>query len=589
MQRLKSRDHVDQVAIASSQGSIVEKSSEGLLIGSASEIIPKFWMKGGLFIFVGAMGAVVRLISPFLRNKDVDPAVLVIDSKGLHIVPLVGGHKGGAEELAQELAEDLGAKAIFTSDSKIQKRLALDSFGKAWGWNRSGDLEQWNQLMIRQSKGDIIHVNQLTGLDCWQSTKASSNYLFDLKNNIPNNSAFLSIGSKVTEGCSWHPPTLWVGIGCERNTSQTLIYRSIQESFKDIGLAQGAIAGIASIDIKSNENGLLSFIADNQWPINFYSAEELAKISVPNPSLRVQKEIGSPSVAEASALLAAGDNSQLLFEKHIYYSTEDECGAVTIAIAQSKNSFAPKRGELHLVGSGPGELSFLTNDARFALSRCVIWIGYGLYLDLLEPLRRDDQVRLDGKLTFENDRCEQALEFAKQGARVALISSGDTGIYGMAGLALELWLSLERNKRPLFQVHPGISALQIAASKIGAPLMNDFCTISLSDLLTPWEQIEERLNCAAKGDFVIAIYNPRSEKRSWQLGRAIDIFNNYRSPLTPIALCRQLGRLEEAVEIYKLDSLPLDKVDMLSVLVVGNSRSLVKDSVFITPRGYLVT
>tara|TARA_Y100001968_G_scaffold116045_1_gene105398 strand:+ start:274 stop:2046 length:1773 start_codon:yes stop_codon:yes gene_type:complete len=587
MQRLRSRNHVDQLALTYGAASKIDELKKNeLLIGSASEIICQFWNEGCFVIVVGAIGAVVRLVAPFLRNKDVDPAVLVIDAKGLNIVPLLGGHKAGADQLAQELAEDLGGYPVFTSDSKSQGRLPLDSFGQAWGWKRSGDLSDWNDLIKRQAKGEEIDINQLSGSNLWKSSKASSNCEVVLYQSNSANKASLSIGSKFVEGCAWHPPTLWIGLGCERNTSQNLFFRSIEESFDQAGLAQEAIAGIASIDIKSDEISLLELLKVKKWPVHFFSAEELSHISVPNPSQRVKKEIGINSVAEASALLAAGEGAELLLEKHIFHSQDDEYGAITIAIAESASSFAPHRGELHFVGTGPGQISFLTNDARFALARCVIWIGYELYLDFLEPLRRNDQVRIDGNLTFERERCKKALELAKQGARVALVSSGDSGIYGMAGLALELWLEQSKNERPFFEVHPGISALQMAAAKVGAPLMNDFCTISLSDLLTPWEKIEERLKFASIGDFVIAIYNPRSKQRSWQLSRAIEIVKDHRSADTPIALCRQLGRPEERIDIYRFDFFPIEQVDMLSVLLIGNSRSLFKDSVFVTPRGY---
>ena len=204
----------------------------------------------------------------------------------------------------------------------------------------------------------------------------------------------------------------------------------------------------------------------------------------------------------------------------------------------------------------------------------------------MDSIRRTDQVRIDSKLTFEKDRCEYALELAKEGARVALISSGDSGIYGMAGLALELWLHEKIDSRPLFQVHPGISSFQMAAAKLGAPFMNDFCSISLSDLLTPWQQIEKRIRSAAKGDFVTAIFNPKSIKRDWQLKKADDLLLEFRKPTTPVAVARQLGRFEENIEIYTLESLPYNKVDMLTILVVGNSQSIFENNKFLTPRGY---
>jgi cobalt-precorrin 5A hydrolase/precorrin-3B C17-methyltransferase len=213
-------------------------------------------------------------------------------------------------------------------------------------------------------------------------------------------------------------------------------------------------------------------------------------------------------------------------------------------------------------------------------------VGYGLYLDLLEPLRQVHQVRLDGQLTREWDRCAQALSLAQQGARVALISSGDSGIYGMAGLALELWLQQPEQDRPSFDVHPGISALQLAAARTGAPLMHDFCTVSLSDRLTPWPVIEQRLRAAASGDFVVALYNPRSKGRDWQLAKARDLLLEHRRGETPVLLARQLGRRDESQQLTDLSSLEPEQVDMLTVVLIGNSSSYARDGRMVTPRGY---
>ncbi len=588
MRRLKARNHVDEVALTEFAASKIDFPRNNLLIGSAKEIISRFWKQSECLIFIGSIGAVVRLIAPFIESKDSDPSVLVIDSKGLNIVPILGGHISGADQLALELSEDLGGKAVFTSDSKSFQRISLDSFGFAWGWDRSGKMDNWKKLMVMQANGGFLELKQSSGSTLWQKA------LHDIKNiSIENTDNFsqgcsLSISNKNDSDCCWHPHNLWIGIGCERNTSKELIKRAIQEGFQKIGLAIDSIAGISSIDLKSNEPGLVSLLDENSWPAKFYSSEILSKITVPNPSSIVKAEIGTQSVAEASALLAAGDGGELILEKNIFYSNENECGAVTVAIAKSLKSFAPSRGELHLIGSGPGEICYLTNDARCALSKCVAWIGYKPYLDYLEPLRRNDQVRLDSRLTQEKTRCQDALELANQGVKVALISSGDSGIYGMAGLALELLLKQPKNHRPTFEVHPGISAVQMAAAKSGAPLVNDFCIISLSDLLTPWEKIEERLISAALSDFVVAIYNPRSKSRNWQLRKAIEIFLDKRPASTPIVFARQLGRLEEEVIIYRLDSLPFEKVDMLTVLVIGNSKSLLKDGCFVTSRGYLM-
>ena len=183
-------------------------------------------------------------------------------------------------------------------------------------------------------------------------------------------------------------------------------------------------------------------------------------------------------------------------EKKIYKSTDSSkstFGAVTIAVSESKNQYSPSTGEIHVVGSGPGDISYLTNDARKALSKCSIWIGYKMYLNLIKPLKRKDQIMIESNLTEERERCEKAIKLAEEGIKVALISSGDAGFYGMAGLFLELIQKVNKDFRPSFEVHPGISSMQLAAAIGGAPLMNDFCSISLSDKLTPWETIEKRI------------------------------------------------------------------------------------------------
>lgn len=574
------------MALTSGAASDVGISSEDFVEGSASQILEKYWISGGRILVVGAIGAVTRLIAPLLVGKEKDPAVIVLDAMGSNVVPILGGHRAGADDFALFLAEELGGSAVITSDSNSQGILPLDCFGEAWGWERSGNVVSWKKLMLCQAKGENLKVNQESGSALWLSTKGAQK---SLKTKEFNNSLLeniMTIGPKVSNECCWHPLTLWVGIGCELGTSPSLVDRAFTNALKEVGLALEAVAGLASIDLKENEQALHVLAKKRGLPIRFFNAEQLALVSVPNPSEDVKDAVGTASVSEASALLAAGEDGSLVKPKKIFRSKDFEEGAATIAIANAKVPFAPTRGELHLVGSGPGELTYLTHDARCALSRSVIWIGYQRYLDFLEPIRRHDQVRVDGQLTFELDRCKQALDLAQQGARVALVSSGDSGIYGMAGLALELWLGLSEIDRPAFTVHPGISAIQLAASRVGAPLMNDFCTISLSDRLTPWSVIKTRLLGALVGDFVIAIYNPRSKDRDWQLQQAINLIREHRSDKTTLVIARQLGRLDEKIDFYTVDNFPIENVDMLTLILIGNSKSFTKENYFLTPRGY---
>ena len=584
LQQLQQAGQADRVGLTPLAAAALQTTPSDLLVAPAAELLSDQWRRGGPTIVIGAMGAVTRLIAPLLSGKQNDPAVVVMDAHGQNIVPLIGGHAAGAEQLAHALAAALGGQVVLTGDAASQERLALDAFGEAWGWVRGGTPKAWHDLMLSQASGPNLNVVQQTGTDLWRSSTAGQHFgvTADSEHGIA-----LAIGPRSDGApCRWHPATLWIGIGCERLSSLALIQRAVDRSLQSAGLAKEAVAGISSIEAKGDEPALLEFCEHQNWPLRLFGAAALADVAVPTPSEVVKAEMGTASVAEASALLASGDGAQLLQSKRIFHAECGEQGAVTVAIAEAAHPLAASKGELHLVGSGPGSLQLLTADARTALSRCVLWVGYGLYLDLLEPLRHCDQVRLDGQLTRERDRCWQALDLARQGARVALISSGDSGIYGMAGLALELWMDLPETERPRFQVHPGLSALQLAAARAGAPLMHDFCTISLSDRLTPWQVIERRIEAAASGDFVVAIYNPRSRDRNWQLTRAQEILLCARPETTPVVMARQLGRSDEQVSLHSLGNLRPEDVDMLTVLVIGNSSSRVQDGRMVTPRGY---
>ena len=544
--------------------------------GDLQRLLTSEWPRSRAFVAVGSCGAITRLIAPLLSGKDTDPAVVVVDGQGRFAIPLLGGHGAGAEALAIAVAALLGGEAVLTGAGASQGRLALDSFGTGWGWRRGPG--PWDALMKSSARGAPLQLEHQSGNDRWLQ--------LDGLPCMGTSSERLSVGVERSDHCRWHPPALWVGMGCERNTSLELLERGLNEALAAQGLALEAVAGLASADRKADEPALLELAERHGWPLRCFSSSALHAVEVPNPSPVVEAELGTASVAEAAALLACGPNASLRVQKHIERAAPGEQGAATVAIAQAAEQWAPQRGTLHLIGSGPGSLALLTPDARAALTESSVWVGYGLYLDLLEPLRRPDQLRSDGQLTQERERCREALELACQGLSVALVSSGDSGIYGMAGLALELWMALAKHDRPAFQVHPGLSALQLAAARAGAPLMHDFCTVSLSDRLTPWAVIEQRLQAAADGDFVVALYNPRSKGRDWQLGRAQELLLAQRPGTTPVVLARQLGRPEEAVSLHTLGELPIEQVDMLTLVLIGNSSSRVEGGRMVTPRGY---
>ena len=552
-----------------------------------STLLREEWPRSRAFVSVGACGAITRLIAPLLTGKADDPAVVVLDPAGHFAVPLLGGHQAGGEALARSIAASLGGRAVCTGASSQAGQLALDSFALPLGWRRGGG--PWDGLMKAAQSGAAIGLEHQEGNPCWLDLQGLQPFMQQggaAANEGHGASHHMVVSVGEGPGCRWHPPALWLGLGCERNTSLSLLERAVAEALAAQRLAHAAVAGLASAMRKADEPALLALAERHGWPLRCFHSEQLAAVQVPNPSPVVAAELGTASVAEAAALLAAGPEARLLQEKRIERPQGEERGAATIAIGCAALQWAPQRGQLHLVGSGPGSLELLTPDARRALDASGVWVGYSLYLDLLEPLRRPDQLRRDGQLTQERERCREALTLACQGMTVALVSSGESGIYGMAGLALEEWLALAEADRPGFSVHPGISALQLAAARAGAPLMHDFCTISLSDRLTPWEVIERRLQAAAAGDFVVALYNPRSRGRDWQLGRARKLLLQGRPATTPVVLARQLGRAEENVSLHRLGDLPMEQVDMLTLVLVGNSTTRMAGGRMVTPRGY---
>ena len=238
-----------------------------------------------------------------------------------------------------------------------------------------------------------------------------------------------------------------------------------------------------------------------------------------------------------------------------------------------------------VAGLGPGSHEDMTEAVITALGEADVVVGYKYYFQFVQPFLKDGAECVDTGMKREVDRAEQAFQLAESGRTVVVISSGDAGIYGMAPLVWEM--KLKRGSDVEVVVLPGISAFQKAASLLGAPIGHDLCLISLSDLLTPWERIERRIHAAAVGDFVTAVYNPRSHGRYWQLSRLREVFlQEGRSADTPVGLVRQAGREDETIQLTTLGSLNVEDVDMFTVVIIGNSQSYVQDGKMITPRGY---
>ncbi|MDP6953434.1 MAG: precorrin-3B C(17)-methyltransferase, partial [Alphaproteobacteria bacterium] len=363
-----------------------------------------------------------------------------------------------------------------------------------------------------------------------------------------------------------------------------------REVLAEAGIVPGALACIASLDIKADEPALAALASELGVPLRVFPATRLERETprLSEPSETVFREVGCHGVAESAALAAVGENGALTVAKR-------KRDGVTCALARAPhpidgNAVGAARGRLAVIGIGPGAAEWRTPEASRLIAESTDLVGYGFYLDLLGPVGGERHAYALGE---EEKRVDAALDLAGEGRQVALICSGDAGIYAMAALVFE---RLERCAKPAWRpvevvVAPGISALQAAAARAGAPLGHDFCAISLSDLMTPWEVIERRIEAAAKGDFVIAFYNPVSKRRRRGLAEARRILLEHRADDTPVLLARSLGRADESVAPTTLGALSVDDVDMMTLVMVGASgtRTLARDFAtpwVYTPRGY---
>ena len=535
----------------------------------------RLFAEGVDVVGVCAAGILIRALAPVLADKRGEPAVVAVAEDGSAVVPLLGGHHG-AHALGRRLGEALGVPAAITTAGDVRWRAALDDPPPGW-------------VLANPHHCKPFTARLLAGAHCRLEGEAAW-----LERSGIELRADADLAVRVTDAPDagdedtlvYHRRRFALGVGCERGVAASELADLVERTLAGAGVSHRSLAGVFSLDLKMDEPAVHALAGSLGLPVRFFDPPALEALTprLASPSEKVFGEVGCHGVAEAAALAAAGERGTLRVAK-------TKSKRATCALAEAPSPIdamrtGRPRGVLTVVGLGPGTPAWRTPAADRAIRDAAHLVGYRGYLDQVPA--DPGQIRHDHALGEETQRVDRALALAAEGHRVALVCSGDPGVYAMAALVFErLETAAPAHwRRSAIAVLPGVSAMHGAAALAGAPLGHDFCAISLSDLLTPREVIERRLRAAADGDFVVALYNPASNRRRRGLARAIDILAEARPPGTPVVVARAVGRDEQAVTVTTLRGLDQSSVDMMTLLIVGATGTRVVDGHVYTPRGY---
>jgi cobalt-precorrin 5A hydrolase/precorrin-3B C17-methyltransferase len=541
-------------------GRITELFPETETLRFSTEIVEKLWTESKSIIFIMAAGIAVRSIAPFVDDKARDPAVLVMDEKSRHVISLLGGHEAGANDLARQIAGHLVSDPVITTGTDMNELTSIDVYAKERGMvieNRSL-LPKISSKHIREGRLNVFSDHKFEMPADYRGVDSSED-------------ADVVISTKLldTDALLLRPRSLVLGIGLNTGTTLEEIEETVSWFFREQGYSELSILKVATHEKKKAQEELRAFASNKCLPIYGYSREELNSVENIEPSEAPMKALGVKGVSEPATLLASQAESLLV--------KKVKKGNLTLALSEQC------AGVIYVVGTGPAGPVQMIPDALNAIRDSDAVVGYKTYLDLIPGLLSGKEV-LSSAMTEEVKRVKTAVDAALSGKKVSVISGGDPGIYAMAGLVFEVVKSSDAKLE--VEVIPGISALNAASARLGAPLMHDFAVISLSDRLTPWELIEKRLEAAARADFVIVLYNPKSKGRKTQIVRAQEIVREYRAGETPVGIVQSAMREDEEIMVTDLDNMLDMEINMRCTVVIGNSRTFRWRGRMITPRGY---
>lgn len=530
--------------------------------GPATRGLTAAWNSADLIISHLALGATTRIIAPLLKDKKTDPGVVVVDEAGHFAVPLVGGHAGGANDLARRISDALGATPVLTTATDSLGVAALDQLG----WHYDGDVASVTRALL---DGQPVLLERTKP---WPMPALPKNVSEDAEDPV----ARIVVSDAAVEESELptvilRPGSLVVGMGCNSGTDAAHLRELLERTLDEHGLALESVTALVSHDVKGGELGLLKLVKDLGIAFVTFDSETLSQHETPTPSAVVESAVGTPSVSEA-AVLAHG--AELIVPKH---KTAD----ATCAVGR-----IPARGKLSVVGLGPGSRDLLTPRAKRAIQEASFIAGYAPYVRQIRDLARPGTEILATKMGTEQERTAAAIARAREGRRVAFVCGGDPAIYAMASPTLEMGTDGVD-----VEIVPGVTAELAASAILGAPLGHDHVTISLSDLHTDWELIVRRVEAAAEGDFVVAFYNPRSRTRTHHLPDALAILAKHRPPTTPVALVAHADRKQQRVKMSTLEEFRPEWVDMTTLVIVGSSTTKFVSSGagerrMVTPRDY---
>jgi cobalt-precorrin 5A hydrolase/precorrin-3B C17-methyltransferase len=522
-------------------------------------------------IFIMALGIVVRLIAGQLKGKAEDPPIVVLDESGRFAVSVLSGHKG-ANDLARIISNRIGAVPVITTATEIlglpsveeiakELDLLIDDYEKAKKVNaaivnggRVGVVSDIPLNIRLPENMPLVRLDQVgEGFDALIVVTNR-----EIEVNIP--CVFL------------RPKNLIVGVGAKEGVSKEKVLEGIEHVFREERLSLKSLKAISTPEFKAREPGIIAVCRELDVPLIGIPVEDIKRIEDRfDGSDFVQEKVGVRAVSEPCAILG-GRSAKLIRKK-------TKVDGVTVAIAEEDQN----SGKISLVGLGPGTKDYMSFEAFKALMEADVVIGYRTYLDLIRDIIAGKEVISKG-MRQEMERAKLAVEKAREGKRVVVVSSGDPGVYGMGSVIFE-YLRREKIDVPI-EVVPGITAATAAAACLGSPLGHDFAAVSLSDILTPWRIIRKRIEDAARGDFVIVLYNPKSKRRSWQIREAVAIIRKYRSKDTPVGLVRNAMRPGEEVIVTTLERMLDYPIDMSTTVIVGNSETFTYNGRMVTPRGY---